>query len=450
MADMATPTAPEAPVRRGADWLESWTPEDPDSWDSGRAWKTLWVTTFNLTLAFATWFLVSALAPKLNNIGYDLSKGQLYWLVAMPGLAGGTLRLIWTFLPPIMGTRKLVTITSALLVLPAIGWGLAVQNPDTPYAVLMFLAALAGIGGGAFSGFMPSTSYFFPKAKQGTALGVQAGIGNFGVSLVQFVVPWIVGISIIGASQRFVDVKKGVDKEVWYQNAGYIWVPFIIIGVILAWTLLRSVPVQARGLKDQFDIFSNKHTWLMTVLYVITFGTFSGLAAQFGLLIKNLFGADAFGAAGVDAAKYVFWGALVGSAARIIAGPFADRLGGARVTLLSTLGIAVTAGFTATTVSPESADDFRMFFWGMIAIFFFTGVGNASTFKQMPMIFQPRQAGGVIGWTAAIAAYGPFFFGVLLASVAPGVFFVGLAVVALVGAAITWHFYAKPGAEMPS
>ena len=135
MADMATPTAPEAPVRRGADWLESWTPEDPDNWDSGRAWKTLWVTTFNLTLAFATWFLVSALAPKLNNIGYDLSKGQLYWLVAIPGLAGGTLRLIWTFLPPIMGTRKLVTITSALFVLPAIGWGLAVQNPDTPYAV---------------------------------------------------------------------------------------------------------------------------------------------------------------------------------------------------------------------------------------------------------------------------------------------------------------------------
>ena len=171
-----------------------------------------------------------ALAPKLNNIGYDLSKGQLYWLVAIPGLAGGTLRLIWTFLPPIMGTRKLVTLTSALLVLPAIGWGLAVQNPDTPYAILMFLAALAGIGGGAFSGFMPSTSYFFPKAKQGTALGVQAGIGNFGVSLVQFVVPWIVGISIIGASQRFVDVKKSVDKEVCTQNTGYISVPFIIIG----------------------------------------------------------------------------------------------------------------------------------------------------------------------------------------------------------------------------
>jgi NNP family nitrate/nitrite transporter-like MFS transporter len=450
MADMATPTAPEAPVRRGADWLESWTPEDPENWDSGRAWKTLWVTTFNLTLAFATWFLVSALAPKLNNIGYDLSKSQLYWLVAIPGLAGGTLRLIWTFLPPIMGTRKLVTITSALFVLPAIGWGLAVQNPDTPYGVLLFLAALAGIGGGAFSGFMPSTSYFFPKAKQGTALGLQAGLGNFGVSLVQFVTPWIVGLSIVGASQRFIDVKKGVDKEVWYQNAGFIWVPFIIVGVILAWTLLRSVPVQARGVKDQMDIFSNKHTWLMTVLYVITFGTFSGLAAQFGLLIKNLFGGDVFGASGIDAAKYVFWGALIGSAARIIAGPIADRVGGAKVTLVATLGIAAAAAYTSTTVSPNSADEFNKFFWGMIIIFFFTGVGNASTFKQMPMIFKPRQAGGVIGWTAAIAAYGPFIFGVLLASLAPGMFFAGLAVFALVGTAITWHFYAKPGAEMPS
>jgi NNP family nitrate/nitrite transporter-like MFS transporter len=446
---MSTIAQPAPPVRKGKDWLDSWNPEDAATWDSGRAWKTLWVTTFNLTLCFATWFLVSALAPKLNNIGFDLSKNQLYWLTAMPGLAGGSLRLIWTFLPPIMGTRKLVSITSALLLLPAIGWGLAVQNPDTPYPMLMFLAFIAGIGGGAFSGFMPSTSYFFPKSKQGTALGLQAGIGNFGVSLVQFVVPWVVGLSILGASQQFVDAKKGVDKEVWYQNAGYIWVPFIIVGVILAWTLLRSVPVQAKGVRDQFDIFSNKHTWLMTVLYIITFGTFSGLAAQFGLLIKNLYGADVFGAQGIDPVKYVFWGALIGSAARIITGPVADRLGGAKVTLVATLGIAGFALFTSMQVDPASADEFTAFFGGMIAIFF-TGVGNASTFKQMPMIFPPRQAGGVIGWTAAIAAYGPFLFGILLASLAPQVFFVGLAVLALIGSVITWVFYARPGAEMPS
>ena len=448
---MATPTTPQAQAAHtGPDWLDSWTPEDPDNWDSGRAWKTLWVTTFNLTLAFVVWFLVSALAPKLNNIGYDLSKAQLYWLVAMPGLAGGSLRLIWTFLPPIMGTRKLVTLTSALFLLPAIGWGFAVQDPTTPYGVLLFLAALAGLGGGAFSGFMPSTSYFFPKAKQGTALGIQAGIGNFGVSLVQFVTPWVVGLSIMGASQQFVDTQKGIDKEVWYQNAGFFWIPFIVLGVVLAWFLLRSVPVQARGLRDQFDIFSNKHTWLMTVLYVITFGTFSGLAAQFGLLIKNLFGGDVFGASGIDAVKYAFYGALIGSAARVLAGPIADRLGGARVTLVATLGIAGAAAFTATTVNPDSADQFSAFFWGMLVIFFFTGVGNASTFKQMPMIFAPRQAGSVIGWTAAIAAYGPFLFGAVLAAVAPAIFFFGLSGVALAGSVICWHYYARPGAEMPS
>lgn len=188
----------------------------------------------------------------------------------------------------------------------------------------------------------------------------------------------------------------------------------------------------------------------MTILYVITFGTFSGLAAQFGLLIKDLFGGDAFGASGVDPVKYAFYGALVGSAARIIAGPFADRLGGAKVTLIATIGIAVSAAYTATTVNPQSSDDFSAFFWGMIVIFFFTGVGNASTFKQMPMIFQPRQAGGVIGWTAAIAAYGPFFFGMFLATVAPGPFFIGLAIFAAIGTGITWYFYARPGAEMPS
>ncbi len=448
---MATPTASNVPVaRKGADWLESWTPEDPARWDSGRAWKTLWVTTFNLTLCFSTWFLVSALAPKLNNIGFDLSKSQLYWLAAMPGLAGGSLRLIWTFLPPIMGTRKMVTITSVLLLLPAIGWGLAVQNPGTSFGMLMFLAFLAGIGGGAFSGFMPSTSYFFPRAKQGTALGVQAGIGNFGVSLVQFVVPWIVGLSVMGASQRFVDAKKGIDKEVWYQNAGFIWVPFIIVGVVLAWTLLRSVPVQAKGVRDQLDIFGNKHTWIMTVLYIITFGSFSGLAAQFGLLIKNLYGTDVFGAEGIDPAKYVFWGALIGSAARVLAGPIADRVGGARVTLVAVLGIAASIAYTSFQLSPTSADDFGKYFWGMLAIFFFTGVGNASTFKQMPMIFPPRQAGGVIGWTAAIAAFGPFVFGLMFATgFMLALFWFGV-VVCLIGAGLTWHFYARPGAEMPS
>jgi NNP family nitrate/nitrite transporter-like MFS transporter len=447
---MATPTAPQAPVRRGGDWLASWTPEDPAGWDSGRAWKTLWVTTFSLTLAFITWFLVSALAPVLNTIGFDLSTSELYWLAAMPGLAGGSLRLVWMFLPPVIGTRKLVALSTVLFLIPLLGWGIAVQNPQTPYAVLLLLAVMAGVGGGVFSGFMPSTSYFFPKAKQGTALGIQAGIGNFGVSIVQFVTPWVVGFGLIGAAQVFTNPKTGATSDVWYQNAAWVWIPFVVVAAILGWTLLRSVPIQARGVRQQLDIFSNRHTWIMTLLYIITFGSFSGLAAQFGLLVKQLYGADVFGAAGIVPAQYVFWGALVGSAARVLSGPIADKVGGGRVTLVSTLGIAASIAFTSFQLSPDSAEDFPRFFWGMLAIFFFTGVGNASTFKQMPMIFQPRQAGGVIGWTAAIAAFGPFVFGLMFATgFTQALFWLGV-VVSLIGAALTWYCYARPGAPTPS
>jgi NNP family nitrate/nitrite transporter-like MFS transporter len=214
--------------------------------------------------------------------------------------------------------------------------------------------------------------------------------------------------------------------------------------------MLRSVPVQARGVRQQLDIFSNKHTWVMTLLYIITFGTFSGLAAQFGLLIKSLYGTAVFGESGITPASYVFWGALVGSAARVLAGPIADRVGGARVTLVAVLGIGMSIAYTSFQLSPDSASDFPKFFWGMIAIFFFAGVGNASTFKQMPMIFAPRQAGGVIGWTAAIAAFGPFVFGLMFATgFMVQLFWLGV-IVSVVGAGLTWYFYARPGAEMPS
>ena len=173
---MSTPA--EKP--RSGEWLEDWDPQDESKWDSRIAWTTLTITTFSLTMAFVSWFLPSAIIPKLTSIGFAFSKDELYWMTSMVGLSAGILRLVWMVLPPILGTRKLVTITSVLMILPLIGWGFAVQNPGTPYWLFMALAFLAGIGGGAFSGFMPSTSYFFPKRLQGTALGLQAGIGNFG------------------------------------------------------------------------------------------------------------------------------------------------------------------------------------------------------------------------------------------------------------------------------
>ena len=457
---------------RTGEWLESWDPENEETWDKALAWRTLWITTFTLTLAFVAWFLPSAIVPKLNALGFEFTKNQLYWLAAMPGLAGGLLRLVWMTLPPIMGTRKMVTLTTLLLVFPTLGWGVRVMSPETPYWELLVLAFLAGIGGGAFSGFMPSTSYFFPRARQGTALGIQAGIGNFGVSLVQLLTPWLIGLgflAFIGGSQEL-QVPGKPAREVWYQNAAFVWIPLMVLGAVIAWTLLKSVPVKA-NIRQQFDIFRNQDTWWMTLLYIMTFGTFSGLAAQFGLLMLNLYGAgnaDIVQGAGADAqilvagydvpdpVNYVFLGALVGAGARVLFSPLTDRMGGAVWTLVSGIGLVGSIAFTMTALVPDTSSaealqsGFTRFLWGMLAIFLFSGIGNASTFKQMPMIFERRQAGGVIGWTAALAAFGPFIFGVGLTIMSPTAFYaIGIAY-AVMCIVITWWRYARPGAPKPS
>lgn len=457
--------------RSGGEWLQNWDPENEATWDSGRAWTTLWVTTFTLTLCFVTWFLPSAVVPKLNDLGYSFTQGQLYWMAAMPGLAAGLLRIVWMVLPPILGTRKMVALTTFLLVFPLLGWGVRVQEPTAPYWELMVLAFLAGIGGGAFSGFMPSTSYFFPRRMQGTALGLQAGLGNFGVSLVQLMTPWLIGFGMLGflGNSQMMKLAGQPDQEVWYQNAAFFWIPFVIIGALLAWFTLKSVPIKA-NITQQFDIFSNVDTWYMTLLYIMTFGTFSGLSAQFGLLMKNLYGAGnpeivqgagataqllIDGYAVPEAVKYVFLGPLVGAGARVLFSPLTDKMGGAIWTLISGLGLIGSIAFTMTALVPDTSSaaaldaGFDRFLWGMLAIFLFAGIGNASTFKQMPMIFERRQAGGVIGWTAAVAAFGPFLFGVGLTVMSPTVFYaIGIAF-AVVCVIITWMRYARPGAPKP-
>ncbi|GAA1186035.1 nitrate/nitrite transporter [Ornithinimicrobium humiphilum] len=457
--------------RTGGEWLQSWDPENEETWDSGLAWRTLWITTFCLTLAFVAWFLPSAIIPKLNALGYTFSQGQLYWMAAMPGLAAGLFRLVWMVLPPMMGTRKMVSLSTLLLIASTLGWGVRVQEPTAPYWELMVLAFLAGIGGGVFSGFMPSTSYFFPKRKQGTALGLQAGIGNFGVSFVQLLTPYLIGLgalAVFGGSQSMTFPGQE-PQEVWYQNAAFVWIPLMVVGAVLAWTMLKSVPVKA-NIRQQFDIFGNQDTWWMTLLYIMTFGTFSGLSAQFGLLMANLYGIgnpDIVQGAGADAqmlvagydvpdvAAFVFLGPLVGAGARVLFSPLTDRMGGAIWTLISGLGLIGSIAITIPALTPDTSSaealsgDFRHFLLGMIAIFLFAGIGNASTFKQMPMIFERRQAGGVIGWTAAIAAFGPFLFGVGLTIMSPTAFYVIGIAWAVMCVAITWWRYARPGAPKP-
>ncbi len=445
------------PVRTPGTWLERWDPEDQAMWDGGGsrlAWTTLALTTAALTMAFITWFLVSALVVRLPQIGFQFTSSQLFWLAAMPGLAGGSLRLIHMFLVPIYGTRHVVSLSTLSLLIPLVGWFYAVQNPATPYWLLLFLAFLAGLGGGNFSSFMPSTSMFFPKRLQGTALAVQAGIGNFGVSIVQFVTPWVIGFALLGGmawvGEPQTMMRGGEEVEVYLQNAPLVMIPFVAVFGITAWLFLKSVPIKS-NFREQFDIFKSGHTWAQTSLYIMTFGGFSGLAATFPLLIREVYGGFENAP---DPLTWAFWGPLVGSASRVVAGPISDKFGGARVTHWAGIGMVICAFLVTLTVTPDSLDSFWLFVSAMLALFFFAGVGNASTFKQMPMLFNPRQGGGVIGFTAAIAAYGPFIFGMLFAwsfatwqSAAP--VFYGLIVFFAFNVALNWWLYARRNAPFP-
>lgn len=451
---MSAESAPGPIARRG--WLEKWTPEDPEFWrttGSKIAWRTLWLTTISLILSFASWFTMSAVVVRLPNVGFKFDTGQLFWLAAMPGLAGGTLRLLHTFLVPIFGTRAVIGTATLLKLIPCIGLAIAVANPTTPFWMFMLLAFLAGMGGGDFSSYMPSTSLFFPKRLQGAALGIQAGIGNFGVSIAQFVTPWIIGLAAFsGAAQTF--TKGDVHKPMALQNAFWVYVPLLLVLGVACFVWLRSVPVRV-SFKDQLDIFKSKHTWFCTITYLMTFGSFSGLAAAFPLLIKMVYGKfpDA-----PDPLAWAFYGPLIGSASRVIFGFVADKTGGAILTHICGLAlIGLSSALVMTgSLTPESTASFPLFVTLMLSIFFFTGVGNAATFRQYPVIFShsPRQGAGVLGFTGAVAAYGPFLVATLIGTSisntgSAGSFFIGAIAFYVVATAINWWYYTRKGAEKP-
>jgi nitrate/nitrite transporter len=402
-----------------------------------------------MIMAFCVWFLVSAIAPKLNDIGFHLSKEQLYWLTSMPGLSCGLIRLAYMFLPPLVGTRKLVGYSSLLYAISMLGWFVVVQNPNTSYGVLLGLAFACGIGGGSFSGYMPSTGYFFPKRLQGTALGIQAGIGNLGMSIIQLVGPLLMGFGLFGMT--WVAPQAGANGPIHVHNAAIFFVPWTIVAAVLAFTLLKDVPVKA-NIRQQLDIFSNSNTWIMTAMYVMTFGIFSGFAAQFALIINQHYGKDsAFaGMEGLPAgAGYAFLGPLIGSIVRFIWGPLCDKFGGAIWTFVSAIGMAITLGWAALFLDPKKLDEFPIFLTAMLLMFFFSGIGNAGTFKQMPMIMPKRQAGGAIGFTAAVASLGPFIVGVALSSMSASLWFWLCAAYCIACAALCWVRYARPNAPFP-
>ena len=431
---------------RGPD-LSHWDPENESTWDRRLAWRTLWITTYNLTLAFCVWYLVSAIAPRLNDIGYDLTTGQLYWLAAIPGLSAGLARLVYMFLPPVVGTRTLVGGSATLLLLPMVGWVLAVRDPGTPYAVLLLLAAASGIGGGAFAGFMPSTSYFFPRRMAGTALGLQAGIGNFGVSLIQLLVPWVVGFGLLGTA-ALTPQQRADGSSIWLHNAGLVLIPWVLLGMVLARRLAPprpghgELPAAARHLRREAHLVHDGRL-PHDVRRLLRLRRPDGPAHQEH--VRGHGGRARPAAVRLPRAR---------ARARSRARPGVRCATGSAVRSWSLRRRHRHDGRDGVHRFLPRTDRHRArsgcFLGGMLTIFMFAGIGNAGTFKQMPMIFERRRAGGVIGFTSAIAAFGPFLVGVGLSLVAPQAFFIGAAVYFALCTVLVWRQYARPGAPRPS
>ena len=455
--------------------LTRWEPENSAFWQQeGRAVarRNLWISIPALLLAFAIWQVWSVAVVNLPNIGFKYTPNQLFWLAAAPALSGATLRIFYSFMVPIFGGRLWTTLTTASLLIPAIGLGLAVQNPNTSYVTMMVLALLCGFGGGNFSSSMANISFFFPKAEKGTALGLNAGLGNLGVSVVQFVVPLIITMGVFGAigGESQIWVKGDQTKQIWLQNAGFVWVPFIIVSSLAAWFGMNDIASAKASFADQAVIFSRKHNWLMCWLYLGTFGSFLGFAAGFPLLIKSQF-------AGVNPTQYAFLGALVGGLARPFGGWLSDKIGGAKVTQFVFIGmIAGVMGVLAFLPHGGQGGNFWGFFACFLALFALTGIGNGSTFMQVPAIFSQlhqrlaagkgaeaqqqavasanKEAAAVLGFSAALAAYGGFF---IPKSYGTSIEMTGGVDAALYGfivfyvscLLINWWYYARKNAEVP-
>lgn len=526
--------------------ISKWEVEDAGFWESeGKtvAYKNLWISIPALLLAFAVWIMWSVIATKMKEFGYNFGMitpemspedvieklkeiNTLYYtLPAIAGLAGATLRIPNSFLISIGGGRNVIFITTALLLIPAIGVGLALQDQNTSYLTFAFLAALSGFGGGNFSSSMSNISYFFPKKMQGTALGLNAGIGNLGVGVMQKVIPLVVGLYLFAAIDTDGQIIKSTPLS-GIQNAGWVWVPllaisavaallgmnnvitgtpklpdtlsgigktiymvvlgflaaglgsYLLIGlqvnmwIVLPLTIILTValmkyatPAEIKGnLRKQFAIFGNKHNWVMTVIYTMTFGSFIGFSAAFPKLSQDIFvytdpnDLEFVNPNAPNFLTWVFLGPVIGALIRPVGGWLSDKIdSGARVTAFSTLfQIIFTLAVAYFIIKARGSDTPETYWWPFftcfMGLFLTTGIGNGSTFRSIPNIFNKEQAGPVLGWTAAIAAYGAFIipkvFGQQIQAGTPEIALYAFAVYYFICLILNWWFYQRRGAEI--
>jgi NNP family nitrate/nitrite transporter-like MFS transporter len=453
--------------------LQRWEPENTAFWqDSGRAiaQRNLWISIPCLMLAFIVSVLWSMVTLNLPNAGFTFSKEQLFLLTALPQLSGATLRIFYAFIPGMVGGRRWTALSTGLLLIPALWLGFAVQDPSTPYPVMLAIALLCGLGSGNFASSMANIAHFFPASEKGKANGLNAGFGNLGVSVAQLLIPLAVTLPLFGAfggeAQHF--VKQGVEKSLWLQNAGFMWVPLIAVAAVAAWFGMNDMADARASFGEQAVIFRRRHNWLMCFLYLGTFGSFIGFAGAFALLTKTLFPM-------IPVTKVAFLGPLVGALARPLGGMIADRVGGARVTLLVFLCMLGGVAGILAGLPTGGAGNWPLFFGSFMLLFALTGIGNGSTYKMIPSLFighclrlvagqggaaerEARQNGvresaAAAGFISAIGAYGGYFipqaFGLSMKLTgSPVAAFVCFMVFYACCMAVTWLFFARARAPM--
>ena len=423
--------------RRGR-WIDDWDPDNEQFWESGGekiAKKNLAFSIFAEHLGFNVFVLWTIVVINLGNIGLELTLSQKFWLIAIPNLVGSTLRIPYTFAVPKFGGRMWTVISAALLLIPCVllatvvpsGW-LAEQSSGTQFWVLFACAATAGFGGGNFSSSMANISFFYPEKKKGWALGLNAAGGNMGVAVAQLIVPLVIIIGVPAAA-----VAKP-DHDVNLAYAGLVFIPFIVIAALGAFLFMDSL-TQAKTDKESYvRSLREPQTWIMSILYIGTFGSFIGYAFALPLVTKNTFpeflGAHPFIATYL--AGLGFLGALIGSLSRPLGGRVADRLGGARVTLWCFVGMTL---FTLIAIVGVKQHSFEVFFGSFMVIFFFAGASNGSCYRMIPAIFRAlgekdaeengrdskeaaldykRRAAAVVGIVGAAGAFGGFLVQVIL------------------------------------
>lgn len=453
-----------APVAGGGFFeVADWRPEEAAFWQANRAFaiRTLIISMLALHLAFAVWFTWSALVVRLPGLGFQLSVEQRFWLPAMALLMGAIARFPHTFLVLKIGGMWTTFLFTLALLVPIFGIAHVVQDPTTPFSTLLFWAGVAGFcAGGQISSSSANISLWFPKRLGGTALGVNVGIGNLGTSVAQFLVPAVITAGVFGAYAGGPTDFKVLDPQtqavikttaMWPQNAAYVWlIPTIVISLLVLFGM-KNHP--ARGsFAEQMRVVKLKHTWITTALYTLTFGTFSGMAAATPTLIKEVFGKlpDA-----PDPLAWAWIGPLVGALVRPIGGALSDRFGGANVTMaVFAIMIGSAAALTFLT-APDSTAGFLPFFLVLLGMFLGAGIGNASVFKQIVMIFEPKQASPVLGFSAAMAVlvFG-FFVPIILgrsiaATGSPNLALWCFVVLYGIGLALNYHYYWRRGAEKP-